>query len=348
MESMLHKMGYDPSFANNGQSALELALKNKFDIIFMDIHMPIMDGYQASRAIHETLKLPDIPIIALTANIMPEVKKQCKEAGMNDYLPKPIDYHQLLLSLAHVMKFSMNDKDMLNNLLLIEHKKSLDNDINQETMLLTINLPGIDLAIAYQYLGNDISKVSMTLIQFTEKYSGSITEIKELIKQEEYQQVAEILHGIKGVSGMLGATKLLKNGVLLEQLLRSKPLPLTKLQQYLQQFFLTINEVFATSEYLQGKLLLNVTKSKSIISHSGEQNQLKSEQVQSFLLLISTYLHENNMKVEDLLPEFKAVAIGQLADDEINNFEQYVIALNFKQAQEILKKLASQFNISLP
>ena len=80
-------------YVNNGQEALEAFAENHFDIVLMDLQMPIMDGYEATIAIRNGeagAHNSNIPIIAVTADVMETTKKRAKEIGMNDYLSKPI------------------------------------------------------------------------------------------------------------------------------------------------------------------------------------------------------------------------------------------------------------------
>lgn len=88
---MLNKMGNRVEIANSGKEAVEkfTGSPEKFDLIFMDIQMPEMDGYQATGMIREK-GFNDIPVIALTANAMQGDKEKCLEAGMNDYITKPV------------------------------------------------------------------------------------------------------------------------------------------------------------------------------------------------------------------------------------------------------------------
>lgn len=90
-QTMIKSFGYHSDLAINGEEALNLLEKNKYDLIFMDIQMPIMDGFEATRQIRIKYKTDALPfIIALTANAFEEDKQKCLNAGMNDFLPKPI------------------------------------------------------------------------------------------------------------------------------------------------------------------------------------------------------------------------------------------------------------------
>lgn len=85
--------GIDASFANNGQEAIEMVSKGDYDLIFMDIHMPIMNGIEATRAI--MFKNPNMPIVAVTTSALDETRAECLDAGMLECLVKPIDLEAL-------------------------------------------------------------------------------------------------------------------------------------------------------------------------------------------------------------------------------------------------------------
>ncbi len=91
---LLEKLGYNPVIVENGLEAFNMVVKGSYDLIFMDVEMPVMDGIEATKKIMEETNNP-IPIIAMTANAMPEDKKRCMDAGMNDFVPKPITIHLL-------------------------------------------------------------------------------------------------------------------------------------------------------------------------------------------------------------------------------------------------------------
>ncbi|WP_422732716.1 ATP-binding protein [Marinobacter azerbaijanicus] len=87
--SMLRKLGHWVTLAENGKRALEALTSGEFDIVLMDCQMPVMDGYQATRKIRENPEWQDLPVIAVTANVMQGDRDDCLESGMNDYITKP-------------------------------------------------------------------------------------------------------------------------------------------------------------------------------------------------------------------------------------------------------------------
>ncbi|MEL7339676.1 MAG: response regulator [Bacteroidota bacterium] len=90
-EHILGRAGFTVSTVNNGEEAIEIVAKEQFDLILMDIEMPIMDGVEATPIIRQSDNGAQIPIIALTAHSMQEKLDEFKAAGMNDYIIKPFD-----------------------------------------------------------------------------------------------------------------------------------------------------------------------------------------------------------------------------------------------------------------
>ncbi len=97
-KKMLEKSGVEVDIAANGEEALECARRRRYDLIFMDCHMPVMDGYQATRGLRELeaeQSRPRTPIVALTADVIEEDKRRCYDSGMDDVLHKPYKWKEL-------------------------------------------------------------------------------------------------------------------------------------------------------------------------------------------------------------------------------------------------------------
>ena len=104
------KLGYQPSIANNGKEALEIVSHEKYDIILMDVQMPEMDGLEATKMIRTCLEIQPI-IMAMTANVLQGDRDSCIQAGMDDYISKPIDLKELL---SHLEKWGLVIKEKRN------------------------------------------------------------------------------------------------------------------------------------------------------------------------------------------------------------------------------------------
>jgi CheY-like chemotaxis protein len=99
-QKMLEKIGITSTLAADGQEALDMLDQNEFDAVLMDCQMPVMDGFEATRQIRQQGELLKLPIIAMTANVMEGDREKCIEAGMNDYIGKPVVEAELKKILA--------------------------------------------------------------------------------------------------------------------------------------------------------------------------------------------------------------------------------------------------------
>ncbi|MDH4558606.1 response regulator [Pseudomonas sp. BN417] len=95
-KGMLAKLGCEVLLASHGAEALSRLEQNPVDLVLMDCNMPVMDGYEATRRIRQSGRWPDLPIIALTANALPDERERCRAAGMDDYLAKPFRREELV------------------------------------------------------------------------------------------------------------------------------------------------------------------------------------------------------------------------------------------------------------
>ncbi len=103
--AMLKKLGCRVSVAPNGAQALQQISNHKFDLIFMDCQMPILDGFETTRAIRQMVgAIHDIPIVAMTAHALKEDRQECLDSGMDDYIAKPVDRNKLIVVLRKYCK----------------------------------------------------------------------------------------------------------------------------------------------------------------------------------------------------------------------------------------------------
>lgn len=104
IKAMLEQAGHKVVVVNDGAEAVRIAIRNEFDAILMDVHMPEMDGYAATRGIRNaTRHMPSLPIIALTANALPDEAERCLEAGMNAHVPKPVNWPALFATIDRLV-----------------------------------------------------------------------------------------------------------------------------------------------------------------------------------------------------------------------------------------------------
>ena len=113
-KALLLKVGIEPMIANNGLEAVEMVNKNDFDLVLMDIQMPVMDGYQATRQIRENFNSDKLPIVAMTANAMSQDVENCMQAGMNDHISKPLNMELFIKTLTKWLGKPDKNTDVVN------------------------------------------------------------------------------------------------------------------------------------------------------------------------------------------------------------------------------------------
>jgi CheY-like chemotaxis protein len=101
VREFLKLSGFVVTIVNNGQEALNQLASDEFDVVLMDAHMPVMDGFEATALIRSQPRFANLPIIALTAGVTQDEREQCLNCGMNDFVAKPIVPETLLATLSH-------------------------------------------------------------------------------------------------------------------------------------------------------------------------------------------------------------------------------------------------------
>jgi CheY-like chemotaxis protein/HPt (histidine-containing phosphotransfer) domain-containing protein len=198
MRDLLESLGASVTIADNGRLALEqLASKgDALDLILMDIQMPEMSGIEACQRIRAGQIRADIPIIALTANAMNEERQRCKEAGMNDFLIKPIEPQMLLDTVAHWRPKHL-DKPA---------KSAPEKEVSTSAKFPEI--PGIDVEDGLCRMMNRPAFFEKVLRDFHARFLGETERILAALAANETEEATRRAHSLKGLCGNIGATKL--------------------------------------------------------------------------------------------------------------------------------------------
>jgi CheY-like chemotaxis protein len=186
--------GASVALAASGQQAIDLITgEAPFDAVLMDIQMPGMDGYEATRHIRDILDLKELPIIAMTANVLPADREHCLATGMNDHIGKPIDVDKMVEALRR--NCGMTEEPAM------ETQKTTTTDQS-------INRPGFDCDSALKRLGSNRSLYSRMMRSFENDQGVVMERVRRQLKLGDSEGAARELHTIKGVAATLGATAL--------------------------------------------------------------------------------------------------------------------------------------------
>jgi len=193
-EEMLGNIGLLVDTAENGQQAIDRIRQNAYDLVLMDCHMPVMDGYTATEYIRHQLKLPQLPIIAMTANALHSDREHCLAVGMDDHIPKPIDVAVLH---ATLLRWLSQAGERASPSLLPAASRDL-----------TLPAGEIDTATALARLGGNRSLYDRLLLRFQENQGSAIECLAADRTRGDSAAMILRAHTLRGLAGNIGATGL--------------------------------------------------------------------------------------------------------------------------------------------
>jgi len=197
IQKILERAGHNPHIVNNGQEALDALERFPFDIIIMDMQMPVMGGIEAAKIYNfSTNHAEKLPIIILTANATTEALNECKNANIDSYLTKPINVSKLLGAIETLSDKKTDEKNF----------KSPDTSPLQNANDIQI----LDYAILAEIkdLSTDNSFISTLIKNFIMDTEGQLKAMEHAISEKSYESYREYVHALKGSSGSIGARKL--------------------------------------------------------------------------------------------------------------------------------------------
>ncbi len=221
---ILEKFELTADVAGNGLEAIEIlkasTQKSTYTLILMDCQMPEMDGYQATQVIRSGAAgefNKNIPIIAMTANAMQGDKEKCLDAGMSDYLSKPIEPELLLAKLKTKLikttHFALDNPSPLKR-----NNQETSNSINKKDN----EIQAWDKEACLKRVQNNEQLLNMLITAFSEDIPEHITKLNQAITNNDFAQINYQAHSIKGISGNLSALKLQQQATLLELAAKAK------------------------------------------------------------------------------------------------------------------------------
>lgn len=310
----LERMGLNVSIANNGLEAIKLLQQQSFDCVLVDVQMPIMDGYETTRQIRQNANWKTLPIIAMTASVMLKDRAACAEAGMNDFISKPIMPQQLIQTLLHWIK----------------PKKAIMQSNTQHINKINLNtieqLAGFDLSDVTQRLDNNYSLFIELLNKFQQQFSNVQTELVALLNTQDFTAAAALVHSIKGTSANLSATELYHAATVLEQDLKCGIYP----TESLDNFERALTEVMSVIASFNDS-----TSQYETYDCSGYDLAKARELVRQILILVDNYEFVPFV----LLNELKHLMPYQGFQHSISELMAYLDKTDYDNAKRILNNL---------
>jgi PAS domain S-box-containing protein len=196
---LLQDAGFVVDWAENGQIALNKLTASDYDIVLMDMQMPVMDGITATRQIRKAPRFSDLPIVAMTANAMQSDRDRCMEAGMNDHVAKPIEPEELWKMLLRWVKPRHTGAEVT--------AAAVASRVARETVLPS-GVEGLDIANGLRrVLGKKPLYLSL-LRKFIAGQKSVVADIRQALDEGHWESAERPAHTLKGVAGNIGATAL--------------------------------------------------------------------------------------------------------------------------------------------
>jgi CheY-like chemotaxis protein/signal transduction histidine kinase/HAMP domain-containing protein len=349
---LLEGVGIPVTIANNGEEAVHAVKEREFEAVLMDIQMPVMDGLQATKEIRKwekqrkespvlTKELPEtsaqepIPIIAMTAHAMTGDREKCLEAGMNDYVSKPIDPEKLFSALARWIV--PGQRSIPEHLLAKTAKKS--KEIENQSLP---ELSGISVKSGLTKVGGNWKLYRKLLGKFARNYASVTDDIRNAIKKNESETATRLAHTIKGLAGNIGAQDLHLAAVDLEAALRKAQTEnlAKRLDAFSEALVLVIESIDALEhqEYDHAE-----TRS----STQPAVKSIDSDHIFSLLSELRQLLEEDDFRAVNSFKSLKGVVPSGFWGDELTDLEMHIEGYAFVKALETLSVIEQKLKDKL-
>lgn len=204
-QSILTETGFRVTLTDNGLKGYEVFRENPrdFDVILMDLHMPVMNGYETTELIRKLNS--DIPIIAMTADAIVGVEEKCRNIGINYYISKPFDPEQFVARVLQVVQASKN--------VWGKEREIVQEDRTEE------NSPVLDEVNGIKHMGGKAELYYLVLKEYNKENQETAEILRRALENKDYKAAVQIVHKLKSSSGSIGAKKMYESAANFQRVL---------------------------------------------------------------------------------------------------------------------------------
>jgi len=312
--------------AENGAMAVEMVGKQNYELVLMDMQMPVMDGIAATRAIRANPQFGSLPIIAMTANAMASDRERCVEAGMNDHLAKPIDPDQLFGALLRWIK----PRDRAAEARNVPEDRPVSEAPSGTAPL---EIAGIDTKTALKRTGGNPKRYASLLERFADSESQVVSEIRRALAANDTSTARRLAHSLKGAAGNLGAESLSELAAKAEAALGRN------------------QGVDAALEALSGSLYAVVAGIRAALPGepvpSSSDASVDSTTMAESLARLKQLLETDDGEAADFLLDARPVLLKFLTREEIATLQGQVGSFDYAHALQSVSQVASRLSLKL-
>ncbi|MEO5341662.1 MAG: response regulator [Magnetococcus sp. MYC-9] len=330
-QEVLEHAGVVVTTVGDGLAATRMVMEAPFDLVLMDIQMPVMDGFTASRQIRRQPRCKELPIIAMTAHAMEGDRQRCLEAGMNDHIAKPIDRKHLYATLMIWIKPGLRSRETT-------IPPSQKGEGAGEPPV-PAQLPGIDVADGLDRLGNNHRLYRLILLEFKRDFDKTADTVRTALqgkRQDDLLSARDRVHAVKGIAGNMAASRLFHASRELEQ----------AIQTHQREEWPALLDHFATAlqEVVDGiATLLTLEEQKP-----AEEACQPAEEMAARLMALAEAIQGNETCSAKNCQSLRPLLRGEALEKMLNQVELSCENYDFPEAQRHLTLLCSALNIPLP
>jgi CheY-like chemotaxis protein len=314
--------------AENGADAVRMVRENDYDLVLMDMQMPVMDGIEATRIIRADPKVKSVPIIAMTANALVSDRELCLEAGMNDHIAKPIDPDQLFGVLLRWIRRPERDGVRLHDRTAVRSAPAAEGADGSP-----LDIPGIDVAGALKRTGGNRKRYETLLQRFAHQQAGAVENIRKALASGDVATAERGAHSLKGASATLGAMDLSDAAAKAETALKTG-------QGVDPALAALTASLAATAAAIRAALPQD-------LPGNGAAASADPASVAEPLARLKRLLESDDGEAADFIVDARPALSGVLTGTEIETLSELVGDFDFEAALKCLSRIASRLSLTL-
>jgi signal transduction histidine kinase/DNA-binding response OmpR family regulator/HPt (histidine-containing phosphotransfer) domain-containing protein/ABC-type amino acid transport substrate-binding protein len=339
-KAILEKAGMTATIVNNGQQALLALNQGTYHAVLMDVQMPVMGGYEATGIIRQTPRFATLPIIAMTAHALKGDEERCLKAGMDAYIPKPVNQDRLFHALWRLVgdRVQSERKAAKRTQVALPGKAEPDPGWMDRRAPLPDQLPGLTIRQTMDHLNLDDDVFARILVGFFSNNRDSGKIIRKALDAGNWEELGQLVHSLKGSAGNIGALRLHSAAQVLEMVL-GQGLPAGQIHPALEQsaaeFLAALDEVLHS---LQSLAIMD----RQPAERAAKTTRISPEPLAAMLadLARSLALADPQRVSQQLLP-----LKDHLDPSDWAVLERQVLAYDYDEAQRTLSALARKLQI---